>query len=499
MAKQIMFDDAAPPFRFVMVSTGCNSPSGNLPGRGFDPPPPTGPPKWQGLPGALGTEGQGRLLSSGQRSWLGPVFHEPLPCLALHLVGLETDQKGVPPLRGVGDNTQRVLVGAKSSGKQRSGMNSLMKDKVWKRFATVLLVFTAIAVSACSPGDEEEETSSTEVVLQGQTDELTAEETPVKETPVKETPVKETPVKETPVKETPVKETPVKETPARRVKITNQFVEQSHSAGEDPRPDKKEENASYLPAVAMSLGIMTLGLLLFLVHQMRKGVGDLLVVARGNGNSELLLVAPLRAELDSLRKNQKGVGENITKNFGTVQGHLRGTREAVEQLEEEMQSIRDLANSRAEEIRLYQEGIRLSSLKDAMGQVIKGLDFIREGVRATADNEEKAFDVKVADHLEAILREALLAAGVDEYGEEVIGDPIEDHRKHCKAIPNEPADPEYGPGIITSCVRMGYRVLVKPDGEYFSLRVAEVAVNPSTEKEPPVTQEDVANYQDRAL
>ena len=277
-------------------------------------------------------------------------------------------------------------------------------------------------------------------------------------------------------------------------------MQKYQSAGENQRPDKKEGNASPLLVVAMSLGVMALGLLLFLVHQMRKGVGDLLVVARGNENSELLLLAPLRAVLDGLRKNQKGVGENITKNFGTVQGHLRGTREAVEQLEEEMQSIRDLANSRAEEIGLYQEGIRLSSLKDAMGQVIKGLDFIREGVRATADNEEKAFDaLKVADHLEAILREALLAAGVDEYGEEVIGDPIEDHRKHCKAIPNEPADPEYGPGIITSCVRMGYRVLVKPDGEYFSLRVAEVAVNPSTEKEQSVTHEDVANYQERAL
>lgn len=241
---------------------------------------------------------------------------------------------------------------------------------------------------------------------------------------------------------------------------------------------------------AMALGITTLVLLLFLVRQMRNKVVDLIMVADEKGHTELLLVTPLREELEKLRKNQKTVGENIKKNFGAVQGHLKGTQEAVGQLEEEMQSIRELANARTREIELYQEGIRLSSLKDAMGQVIKSLDFIREGVRATAGDGRKAPDaLEVADHLEAILKEALFAAGVDEYGEEVIGDPIEDHGKDCKAIPNERTDPEHGPGKITSCVRSGYRVLVKPGGEYFSLRVAEVTVNPSTEHEQPTGEE----------
>ncbi len=365
-------------------------------------------------------------------------------------------------------------MGADTSGKQRSKTSKSMKDEIKKRFAVVSFILTAIAVSACGGGEDGKSGSSLVGYTQGQPKQPGEGKKKLEE------------------------ERKAEEVKAKRAEAAVRFVQEYQLAGENHGPAKKEGSASHLRAIAIALGVTALGLLLFLVYQMRKRLDDLLVVADENENSELLLLVPLRAELDRLGKNQKTIGKSIKANFGAVQEHLKGTQEAVGQIEEEMQSVRELANQRTKEIGLYQEGIRLSSVKDAMGQVIKGLDFIREAVRVTADGGEEARNL-FADHLEPILREALLSAGVDEYGEEVIGEPIEDHRKHCKAIPNESAVPEHGPGIITSVKRMGYRVLVKPNGEYFILRVAEVTVNPSAEKEQSAGGEDLGNNQERAL
>ena len=264
------------------------------------------------------------------------------------------------------------------------------------------------------------------------------------------------------------------------------------------------------------LSLLALGLLMFLVFHIFTKVTDLHCQARDNPETEFHLVKPVRKELDSLREkldsliedektevaklrdnhetelaklrgNLESVATHLNTNFGKVQEHLEGTREAVGQQQEEMVNIRKLANDRSKEIELYQEGIRLSSLKGAMDQVIKGLDCVRESLGATVDDEGKTAGMSgdAVKALETVLKEALLAAGVEEYGAEFIGRPYEGHEKDHVAIPNETVNPDHGPGIITACSLTGYRHLVS-SGKYVDLRVAEVKVNPSTEHKQSV-------------
>ena len=157
-----------------------------------------------------------------------------------------------------------------------------------------------------------------------------------------------------------------------------------------------------------------------------------------------------------------------------------------------MVNIVKLANERSKEIELYQEGIRLSSVKGAMDRVIKALDHVRESLGATVEDEEKTACMSrdAVEVLETDLKEALLAADVEEYGEKYIGEAYKGHEKDHAAIPNEPEDPnKYGPGIITACSLSGYRHLISPD-HYVYLRRAEVKVNPSTEHEQSVSGEE---------
>jgi hypothetical protein len=209
------------------------------------------------------------------------------------------------------------------------------------------------------------------------------------------------------------------------------------------------------------------------------------------------VVATLRkdheTELTTLRNSLTNIAKQLNESFGTVQAHLKGTRGTVEQQQEEMVNIGKLATERSKEIERYQEGIRLSSVKPAMDRVIKALDHVRKSLGATVEDEEKTAVMSRAavEVLETDLKEALLAADVEEYGTEAIGRPYKGHEKDHAAIPNEPEDPKYGPGIITACSLSGYRhrIRISPD-HYVYLRRAEVKVNHSTEHEQSVSGEE---------